>query len=280
MQDLNELSGPVLIFGGPYSNFQATHAMQQQAMHRGIAPENVICNGDLVAYCADPETTVDLVRDWGIHVVMGNCEESIGNQEPDCGCGFEQGTLCSTLSIDWYNYANARVSPGNRLWMRNLPRQITFSLAGKRFAVIHGGVEDISEFVFDSSDAVRKQSAAANLGVDCVVGGHCGLPFGNQLEQCYWLNTGVIGMPANDGSTSGWYLLLESLGGNQQQITASWHRLIFDSAKSAVAMQQAGLGADYRNTLLTGLWPSMDVLPEKEKSTQGLPLTLTPMNIV
>ena len=76
-------------------------------------------------------------------------------------------------------------------------------------------------------------------------------------------------MPANDGTKDGWYLLLEP---SQERVLATWHRLQFDAMQAAHAMLQAGLGKAYREALLSGLWPSMDVLPEVEKLGQGLPL--------
>ena len=94
--------GPVLIFGGNYSNLEATVALQREAARLGIRPDNIVCTGDVVAYCADPVATVGAIRDWGIHVIMGNCEESLGWSQDDCGCGFEEGTACEQLSIDWY----------------------------------------------------------------------------------------------------------------------------------------------------------------------------------
>ena len=47
---------------------------------------------ELAHDCADPVATVAAVRDWGISVIMGNCEESLGWNKDDCGCGFEEGT--------------------------------------------------------------------------------------------------------------------------------------------------------------------------------------------
>ncbi len=52
--DLGCLTGPVLVFGGPYSNLAATQAMRQQAEDLAIPPNRVICTGDLIAYCAEP----------------------------------------------------------------------------------------------------------------------------------------------------------------------------------------------------------------------------------
>ncbi|MCD6580335.1 MAG: metallophosphoesterase [Desulfuromusa sp.] len=95
--DLGCLTGPMLVFGGPYSNLAATQAMWQQAEELAIPPERVICTGDLIAYCSEPQETLQLVRDWGIAVVQGNCEESLGKDAADCGCGFDEGTTCSLL---------------------------------------------------------------------------------------------------------------------------------------------------------------------------------------
>ena len=100
--DLGRLDGPVLLFGGNYSNLQATDALIVEAAHRGIPPARVICTGDVVAYCAEPEETTQAIRDWGCHVIAGNCEEQLAAVAADCACGFEPGTECDTLAKGWY----------------------------------------------------------------------------------------------------------------------------------------------------------------------------------
>ena len=157
--------------------------------------------------------------------------------------------------------------------MRSLPKTMTFQLGGLKFAVIHGGVENISEFVFHSSCDQSKSQWLAHLDVDCVIGGHCGIPFGNTLTNGYWLNAGVIGMPANDGSLDGWYLILHP---EPDHIVARWYRLPFDTGSTVSAMERAGLSAPYRDALSQGLWPSMDVLPLTERNQQGKYLTPAP----
>ena len=128
---LGELNGPILVFGGPYSNLQATQAIKAVAEERNIPPAQVFCTGDTVAYCGEPFETVDLIREWGVHVVKGNCEESLATDAPDCGCGFEEGTTCSLLSVDWYRFARRQVSTEQKQWMEQLPSRITLSCAGR-----------------------------------------------------------------------------------------------------------------------------------------------------
>src|SRR5260370_40490830 len=77
--------GPAIVFGGPYGNPEATRALLEQAARLGVPGERMVCTGDVVAYCADPAATVDLVRRSGARVVMGNCEESLAARNGDCG---------------------------------------------------------------------------------------------------------------------------------------------------------------------------------------------------
>lgn len=258
---------PLLLFGGPYSNLRALTAMRAKAQALGITPGQVICTGDVVAYCAEPEETVALIRDWGCHVVAGNCEEQLAAGGEDCGCGFEEGSACDLLAKGWYPFARARVSSESRAWMATLPRAITFELAGLRFRVVHGGVSETSRFLFASQRA-ELEAEIATSGADVVIGGHCGIPFAH-VSACggkAWLNPGVIGMPANDGTPDGWYGLLDVQG---DAATFSTHRLNYDATTAASAMRRFGHANGYARTLITGLWPSLDVLPPAERAATG-----------
>ena len=41
MQDLGHFDAPVIVFGGPYSNLQATRAMRDESDRLGIPPERL-----------------------------------------------------------------------------------------------------------------------------------------------------------------------------------------------------------------------------------------------
>jgi predicted phosphodiesterase len=270
IKDLGELTGPLLIFGGPYSNLQASEAMLQVQHELGIDPGHTICTGDTVAYGAQPEETSRLIRESGIHVVMGNCEESLAENRDDCGCGFQEGMACATLSDDWYRYAQARISDASRQWMGSLPRIIHFTLGGKRCAIIHGGIGQINEFIFASTPSKRKEAQLQTLGMDIIIGGHCGIPFADRLDSGTWLNAGVIGLPANDGNRDGWYLLLTP---QTSGIHAEWRRLSYDAIACHEVMVNTEQQA-YADTILSGRWPSMDILPAQEQQLQGQNLHL------
>jgi uncharacterized radical SAM superfamily Fe-S cluster-containing enzyme len=259
-------AGPVLVFGGCYSNLEATRALRAEATRLGIRPDHTICTGDVVAYCADARETVAQVRDWGIHAIMGNCEESLGWNRDDCGCGFADGTACDQLSAAWYAHADAEISDEQRAWMRSLPRRIDLLLGGRRLAVVHGSVDSINCFIFGSSPWSDKERQIVLAGCDGVLGGHCGVPFTQTVAGKLWHNAGAIGMPANDGTQRGWYSLLVP---TDDGIEVHTEALEYDAELAARKVRARGLPAGYAAALETGLWPSCDVLPTAELRLRG-----------
>ncbi len=265
-------NAPLLVFGGPYSNLQATAAMQAKARHLGVPDGNVICTGDVVAYAAAPEETAQLICDWGIRVVAGNCEEQLADGAADCGCGFEAGSVCDRLSRGWYPYALSQTSTKTRAWMAGLPSRLDINYGGASICVLHGGAAQNNRFLFASERArLEAEFAAASHagGCDIVLAGHAGIPFVAPLTAGYWVNAGVIGMPANDGTPDGWYALLDQSDGGMH---VSLHRLAYDHITAAAAMRRAGHADGYARTMITGIWPSHDVLPDTERRATGQPL--------
>lgn len=270
--DLGELNGPVLLFGGPYSNLRAMQALISVAERRGIPPERMICTGDVCAYAAEAERTAQTVRGLGCPVVAGNCEDSLGFNAADCGCGFEEGATCDRLSAEWFAHASQQISDETRLWMRGLPGRAVFSQAGNRYAVIHGGAEQVNAFIWPTDPAERKATEIAvlerELGpLDGVICGHSGIAFVERVGSCDWINAGAIGLPGHDGDVRTSYAVLDAG-------EVALDRLTYDHAGAAAAMEQVGLTAGYQNTLRSGWWPSEDSFPPEMR--RGVTSIFTP----
>jgi uncharacterized Fe-S cluster-containing radical SAM superfamily protein/predicted phosphodiesterase len=263
------MDGPTLVFGGPYSNLEATRRMLDVAAGLGIPPQRILCTGDVVAYGADASATAALVRGAGIHVLMGNCEESLAAGAGDCGCGFVEGSACDRLAASWYAHAARSLDEGLRRWMAALPRRLVVAIAGRRLAVVHGGARAINRFLFASTPARVKREEIEATGCDGVIAGHCGLPFTQIIDGRLWHNAGAIGLPANDGTPRVWYSLLVPEPGG---LRVEHHALDYDHETAARKMRAAALPEGYAEALGTGLWPSCDVLPGAEAKQQGRPL--------
>jgi predicted phosphodiesterase len=264
---------PLLVFGGCYSNLEATRAVLGIAERVGFDASHIICTGDVVAYCADPQATVDLIRDSGIHVIMGNCEESLAAWADNCGCGFEEGSTCDRLSSQWYSFATTHLDEDSRKWMGDLPQCLEIDMCGRRLAVIHGGSKQINRFIFESTPISVKQQEIEGLKCEGVIAGHCGLPFTQLFDNHVWHNTGALGMPANDGTCRTWYSILHPM---DDGIMIEPLPLIYSAETASDKMRACGLTGGYDAALLSGIWPSADVLPATERRQQGVALDLGP----
>ncbi len=264
--DLGSIDAPLLVFGGPYGNLEAMAALIAAAARLDIPGTRAICTGDVVAYGADPQAVVDLVRSWGCAVVMGNCEESLALDAADCGCGFAEGSACAALSAQWFSATGRDLDSDARRWMGGLPRRVDCTLAGRRLAAIHGGVARINQFVFASTDAAEKTHQLDLVGADGIVAGHCGVPFTQVIDGRLWHNSGALGMPANDGTARVWFSVLTP---EADAIMVSHHALAYDHRAAADKMRTRGYPLEYAASLGSGLWPSCDILPAHERGLRG-----------
>ena len=257
--ELGVLNSALALFGGPYSNAHATAAFFETIAQHGVDPGAAICTGDVVAYCGDPRGTIDQVHASGCVVVAGNCERQLADRASDCGCGFEAGSRCDTLSAEWYSFSDGQVTDADRQWMGTCPDIAVFVHQGQRYAVIHGGATNKSRFIWSTSpmDVFQCEIAGVSrlLGpVDAVIAGHSGLPFQRDIDGVRWINAGVIGMPPHDGRQMTRFAILD--GGE-----VTFHPLHYDVQAAVAQMTKAGLTQGYDRALATGYWPSEDVLP-------------------
>ena len=259
VQDLGQLTGPVIVFGGPYSNIHAFDALRAEAARRDVPDTNLISTGDLVAYCADAKAVVAGARAMNLPVVAGNCEKQLGAGGTDCGCGFEEGSTCSQLAVGWYAHADRVLDADDRAWLLARPDRVVFTHREKRYGVIHGGAERINDFLWpDTQDAVLHREIAhleAQIGaVDGVIAGHSGISFIRKLDRHVWINAGTIGMPEHDGRAEVRFLNLDA----EPRIDV----LTYDADAASAAMTKTGLTQGYHEALTSGWWPSEDILPQ------------------
>ena len=274
--NLGQVKQPLLIFGGCYSNLQATQALQKWAKENNFLAEQCICTGDIVAYCGNPYETVEFIRDWGVHCIQGNVEQSLATKADDCGCGFEDGTVCDILSRGWFPFADNAITQVQREWFKQLPEHLQFTVLDKSIRVVHGAASDVSRFMFASQadndflEEFTHIDKNQNTKTDVIIAGHSGLPFTKQINHKQWHNSGALGMPANDGTDNVWFSVLDIV---DNEIQFKHHRLSYDVDSTQKEMLKNNLTQGYHESLKTGLWPSMDVLPNTEKQQQGNKIT-------
>ncbi|MFK7934233.1 MAG: metallophosphoesterase [Saprospiraceae bacterium] len=266
MKNIGTLSGKVLVFGGVYSNLESLTVLKAIAEREQIPPQNIVCTGDVVAYCADASACVELVRNWGIHVIAGNVELQLRRGAEDCGCEFNENSRCDIFSRNWYAYAQKQLTSADLDWMQTLPDFITFQYANRKVTVVHGSYHHVSEYVFASTDWIVKERNFVDTESDVILAGHCGLPFSEERDGKLWLNSGVIGMPANDGTTRVWYAILKDDNDDFAHELSSFQPDFQSTIQKMITNQ---LPHEYARTLETGLWDNCEILPASETKRQG-----------
>ena len=290
------------VFGGVCGNLQALDAFLEWIARRGLGAANVVCAGDLAAYCADGAAVCARVRDElpGAVLIRGNCERALAEDADDCGCGFSPGSACAALSGAWFSHARTTIDSETKRWLGSLPPRADFVFGGKKIVATHAGANGDNEFIFPSTSPREKARQLEALDADGIICGHSGIPFsefiggvggvggaGNNagsdgdanvggaggvgvVGSRLWHNSGALGMPANDGTDRVWFSLWEEEGAG---IRIRHIPLPYDIAGAQNAMRLAGLPRGYCETLSSGIWPSDEILPPPEKSQQGKPLS-------
>ena len=127
--------------------------------------------------------------------------------------------------------------------------------------------------MFKSLPVEEFQNELKHSKADLILAGHSGLPFTKRIENKYWHNAGVIGMPANDGQANTWYSILDV--NDNGDLLIENKSLHYDYNTAYETMQKSGLSNGYADGLQSGLWPSLDVLPDLERQQQGQALKET-----
>jgi hypothetical protein len=131
---------------------------------------------------------------------------------------------------------------------------------------VHGSPRRVNEFLFESTSPVPfLESVLDRERADGFLCTHTGLPWHRRLPSGREvINVGVIGRPANDGSTAVRYCWLEEdTGGPVAEIST----LAYDHQGLADEMRREELPPEFIETILTGWWTTcLEILPARERS--------------
>ena len=251
----------IAIFGGIYSNHLALAAALHDAQTRGV--EAIYCLGDLGAFGPFPDRVFPLLREHGVLCIQGNYDNSIGNDLPDCQCGYTDPRDNYFARIS-YAYTFANTSPDNRAWMRSLPVQRRIMLGRHRLLMCHGSPRKMNEFLWESTTSTAfLDYLAREHDADVILTTHTGIKWRRDLDGGrLFVNVGVLGRPENDGTTRVWYTILE----DGETPGVEFVPIEYDHERLAAEMRSEHLPQEFVETVTSGWWTTcLEVLPAKER---------------
>jgi putative phosphoesterase len=226
-----------------HGNLPALEAALSRIEELGI--DDVYCGGDLVGYGPWPNEVCRLLQRRGIPTIYGNYDYSIARDMEDCGCAYRDphDQALGELSIAW---TLEHTDPASKGFMRELPFDQRFELAGKRVRPVHGSPRKVNEYLFEDKPAHTFERIARSAECDVLVFGHTHKPWIHEYGGVLFVNCGSVGKP-KDGDRRSGFAVLEDAGG---MVRARIERVEYDVDRVAREIGPSGLPAEYGEQLL------------------------------
>jgi len=254
----------VIVFGGVYNNHRALAALLDEAERRGA--EAIYCLGDLGGFGPSPNEVRPLLEAGAVRTIQGNYEESLAGGAEDCNCGYADPRDNHFAKLS-YGYTAEQTAADFKRWMGQLPCRRRIRVGNKEVLLVHGSPRRINEFLFAStSPDPFLEVLLEQEDCDLLLCTHTGLHWRRTLPSARQVaNVGVIGRPANDGTTQVWFAVLEAQ--TSGEVAIELVPLVYDHLELAAEMRREGLPAEFVETILTGWWTTcLEVLPPRERA--------------
>jgi putative phosphoesterase len=234
----------IAAFSDIHANKHALDAVLASIGDRGV--DHTVCLGDLVGYGAFPNEVIETVRCAGIPTVMGNYDDGVGFNRDECGCAYTRPDEIERgdRSLRW---TQSVVTPENKAWLRDLPRELRFEAEGRRVLCVHGSPRRINEYLYEDQPEQSLDRMFRELQADVVLCGHTHLPYHRRIGELDLINVGTAGKP-KDGDPRVTYALVE-VG---EQVRAEFPRLQYDVEAAARAIEATELPPEFAEALRTG----------------------------
>ena len=185
----------ILVVSDIHANWPALAAIDE--------PHDVcLCLGDLVDYGPDPGPCVRWAMEHATHAVRGNHDHGVAQGVPVVGDnGYRYLTRVTRPSM-WES-----LGPDERRYLLQLPLMARFTLAGKRFLLVHGTPRDpLDEYVMNDEQAWSRRLKDVEADIVCV--GHTHMQFNLRAGAAVVINPGSVGNP-RDGDPRAAYAIIE-----------------------------------------------------------------------
>ncbi len=224
-------------FSDVHGNVAALSAVLTDLRERGV--ERAFCLGDLVGYGSGPNGVIDLVRRAGIATLMGNYDEGVGFERGECGCFYATPRSAEVGRVS-YDFTVREVTPENKSFLRNLPREAELELGGVRLHLVHGSPRANNEYLTEHRDTRTYERLARAESADVLLFGHTHEPWHHRHGGVLFVNVGSVGWP-KDGDPRAAYTVLQTGASGPESLGVEVVRVSYDSEQTAQAVLERGL---------------------------------------
>ena len=240
------MSKRVAVITDIHANLPALQAVLAQI--ETLAVDEIYCGGDLVGYGPHPNEVCAAIEARAIPTIYGNYDYAIGCDLEDCGCAYvtRHDREIGQLSVDW---TLAHTNQHSKEFMRELPFDLRFELAGKRVRLVHGSPRKVNEYLFEDKPARTFERIAALADCDVLVFGHTHKPWIHEYGGVLFVNCGSVGKPRDGDVRAGFAVLEASADG----VAPSIERASYDALAVAREVRAVGLPEELAEKLVAAV---------------------------
>ena len=226
-----------------HGNVPALHAALARAEVLGV--DEIYCGGDLVGYGPQPNEICRMIEERAIPTIYGNYDYAIARDLDDCGCFYPtpRDREIGQSSVAW---TLAHTDERSKRFMRELPFDLRFELAGTRVRLVHGSPRKVNEYLLEERAASTFERIAQMADCDVLLFGHTHKPWIKEYGGVLFVNCGSVGKP-KDSDPRGSFALLEERDGH---VRASIERVAYDVESVAAEVRRVGLPLELADQLV------------------------------
>ena len=234
------------LFGDIHANLAALEAVLADIEQRPSTP--LYCLGDLVGYGTFPNEVVQIIRERNIPSIMGNYDQGVGNDSPDCGCAYKtpEAQALGERSIAW---TNVHTLADHKVYLRTLPMTLSVQLGDLRVLLVHGSPRKINEYLYEERPDASFERLLDEAQVEVLVCGHTHLPYHKILPSGrHVINAGSVGKP-KDNNPQAAYVVLSA---QAYELSVEFVRVPYDVERTARAIEASTMPHEFAQMLREG----------------------------
>ena len=225
------------VLGDIHSNLDALNVVLEDCRSQGVT--DFLCTGDVVGYNACPHECMDIIRELGCPVVVGNHDFYVASRQ-----NLDDFNPAAAAVVEW---TRRQLSEDELSWLRVLP----FTRTQMGITLVHSTMDNPENFgyVFDNLQA---EANFLNQKTPVCFHGHTHCPmiyeksmngvfridaqdFTLPMGRKYFINVGSVGQP-RDGDPRATYVIFDP-----KERTVRYRRLAYDIEAAQERIRLAGL---------------------------------------
>ena len=227
----------IAVISDIHSNIYALNEVLADIKNRHV--DLTVCTGDLVGYATRPNEVIETLKEEKILTIMGNYDEAIGNFKIICGCDYPDPKDAEKAALSM-QFTSEETTLENKTYLRNLPKEATFTFNDKTIRFVHGSTRVINEYLKENSK--EAEEVMGELVEDILVCGHTHIPYAKYYGEKLLVNAGSVGKPKTNTPDANYVIIdiqnEDEIGQKEPSVKVEIIEVTYDFEKMAREIEE------------------------------------------